>query len=439
MLHMQMLQNQSLQLKISPELSQAISMLQYSAEELLSFLQEKAEGNPLIEIDKLMDYSFLPSHSSPNTQADPLEVIAAEDIHLTDYLLEQLLFFDLSPDEKRLTTYIIQCLDENGYLREDQSEIALRFHTTQSEVERCLKLIQSLEPAGVGARNLQECLLLQLENIHIRTPLAEHILSTHFEDFAYRKWNKLAKLLEVDIGQIQDLHQMVLTLDPKPGLSYSNQGSPVVMPDYTVQFQNGKLLVTKNGQGNWNISLNKAYETMLRQNKKTEEGSYLRGKYKEFQWIQNGLNTRNNTIHNVVLSLADCQKSFFQKGPEYLKPLTMKELAAHLNVHQSTISRAVRNKYVHTPFGVFELRSFFTGSTQAVNQEEVSSNRVKLLIKQIVETENKYNPLSDQQIAAMLKLKHEINISRRTVANYRDELRILSSSKRKQFAASGAI
>ncbi|WP_110112475.1 RNA polymerase factor sigma-54 [Bacillus sp. CGMCC 1.16541] len=426
-------QHQSLRLAMSKELSQAISLLQYSSLEVLAFLQEQALHNPLIDFHE-PNFSIQRNHQhqskvSPNYQ----EIGFKERETLTDHLMLQLMLVKMNEDERVCVEYLIHSLDDNGYLTEEIDEIAQSLKKPNHVVEKMLDILQQLEPAGVGARSLQECLLLQLKRKDRLTPEAELILTQYFEDFAYKKWPQLVKKLSVSLMQLKQIHDDLFMLNPRPGLSYVHDHEKFIVPDFIVKREHNQIIAYANEDVELNISINNRYEQSLSDQHHPEVVSYLQEKYREIQWIVKGLSTRKKTLRDIMDALLIEQHTFFEKGPRYLKPLTMKELASIIDVHESTISRATKNKYVQTPFGMFDMKSFFTNSIQSTVDADTSTAYVKTLLQQYVDQEDKKSPYSDQKLVDLLDSEHNIVISRRTVAKYRDQLKILSSSKRKTF------
>ncbi len=430
-------QQQSLKVMMTKELSQAISLLQYSAMEISSFLQEQALQNPLIDFQ---ERSILAQRKAPRSnnvssrnELNPIDVIAAKKETLYQHLLGQLSFLTIPPSQKAIVKYMINSLDEKGYLKEDIQDIGSALNEDLEAVEQALNILQKMEPVGVGARSLQECLLIQLQRKGACTPEMELILTDFFEEFAYKKWDKLAKRLSISIREIQEIYDEIVLLNPRPGLEFGSEQEKFIVPDYVVQKEKGQMVLKGNDAVNIQVKMNSDYKNALNDRKNQELFMYLQEKHREFQWILKGLNNRKRTLDQVMQAIFDYQSLFFEMGPAYLKPLTMKELADRVEVHESTVSRAIKNKYVQTPFGMFEMKSFFTNSIQSQDRQELSSSYVKTLIKQLVDQEDKRKPLSDQQLSKKLEEEHEVAVSRRTVAKYREELQIFSSSKRKRY------
>ncbi|GIN85386.1 RNA polymerase sigma-54 factor [Heyndrickxia sporothermodurans] len=440
-------QQQALKLTMTQELKQAIELLQYSAQELSSFLEMKATENPLIQLEntnvKYMDIRFdgAKKRKSKNIERDDkqwLDQIAQTSMSLHDYLFIQVSLKTLSKEEKKLLTYLINNLDGNGYLTVSTDEAAKLYDISIAQVSHCLEVLQTFEPAGVGARNLKECLLLQINRKKNYQPIVKDILENYFIEFADRKWKLIAKKLEVDLNDIQLAADYIKTLDPRPGSAYYQEKPQYIVPDLIATIENGNIELNMFNNHLPKVQFQKDYYTMMSSYKDSHVKQFLKEKTQDYHWIMKSLQQRNETLMKVGMTIIQKQYDFFLKGPAYVKPLTMKELSNEIGVHESTVSRAVRDKYIQTPFGTYELRFFFSSSlmkTSDMDDEQASALQVKTMISQLIDKEDKTKPLSDQAIADGLK-KDGIIISRRTVAKYRDQLNILSSSKRKRYETS---
>lgn len=428
-------QEQRLKLSLTKELTQAIELLQYSAVELQSFLYEQSLDNPFLEIH---NYRLKRSDrdSSDKEKQRWIENISTHSETLSSHLTAQLPALSLSKREERVARYMIAFLDEDGYLRVEIEEIAERLAISKQEAEKALQIVQSLEPAGVGARSLQECLYLQLKRLPRRDALAEQIVQHHFSLFVEKAWKTLAKQLDVDIASLQRVWDLIRTLEPRPGIHYTKEMPHFIVPD---------IIVERSDEGDWYIFCNddvhpelvwnRAYEQKLSGYHDGQVQSFIKDKYRQFLWLAKSLEQRKQTLLNIMHVIVDKQKQCLESGFAALKPLTMREVAEELGIHESTVSRAVKNKYVQTPFGTVELRRFFSNAVSSVYADEdaASSVKVKMFIKQLIEQENKQRPLSDQKLADLLHERYGVAISRRTVAKYREQLHIPSSAKRKQY------
>lgn len=423
-------QQQSLKLVMTQELTQAIALLQYSAQELTSFLENKALENPLLTVENT---SFR-SHGRPeNDKTDWIEQIADKSFSLEKYLLSQLDVKYNSMDLIDIIKKLIRNLDESGYMREDLYELAKRNNIPIKNVEEGLAIIQTLEPAGIGAKNLQECLYIQLKRSDPKNETALTIIKDFFTLFVEKRWKVISNSLQISMKQIQDVSDQIKLLNPKPCAKFSFVPTEYIIPDAIIEFTNGGLAVRLFNDHIPKISLNEKYYKKFTVNGDQQVNRFLQEKFQDYQWIMKSIEQRKETLTKVIQQIIKMQPDFFWKGPEFLKPMKMREIAQEIDVHESTISRAVREKYVQTPVGTFSLKSFFSSMIQTVSEENTSSSQVKSAILAFIKQENQQSPLSDQEIVDCLKKDKGVVVSRRTIAKYRDQLGIPSSSKRKRF------
>lgn len=426
-------QQQTLKLAMTQELSQAIALLQYSAQELTDFLENKALENPLITLQEASNRNRKNKLKAEKKKIDLIEQIADKSFSLEEQLLSQLNLKKYSSQQIMLLRTMMQHLDESGYFRGDINEIAQLKRVPCELVEESLKLIQALEPAGIGARSLQECLLIQLKRENPADDLAEKIIADYFVLFAEKKWRSLSKELKIALQEIQNVFDRIQALNPKPGAKFSGEETQYIIPDAIIQVNSEGISVRLWEAAIPSINFNASYFKKFSAIGDNQVGRFLQDKLQDFQWIMKGIEQRKETLAKVIIKITEKQPDFFLKGPNYLFPMTMKELAQELDVHESTISRAVREKYVQTPFGTLPLKSFFTSTIQTISEESTSSAQVKDALAKLIEKENKQKPLSDQDIVGILKNQEGIMVSRRTVAKYREQLAIPSSSKRKRY------
>jgi len=431
-------QQQTLKLAMTQELSQAIALLQYSAQELTAFLDDKALENPLLQVEHSNIKPMNPlidrnRRKNQKVEKDWIEQIADKPFSLEEYLLSQLKITNLSAEQLTVIRRLIQNLDENGYFTGDLHEISQKLRVKEDVVEECLAIIQTLEPAGIGARNLQECLQMQIYYQNPNNELAQKIISEYFLPFAEKKWKPIAKELKVTLKEIQDIFDQIQSLNPKPGTILGKEATTYIIPDAIIEHSSDGLTVRMSDESLPRISLNEQYYHKFK-NQDQQVSRFLQDKLQDYNWIQKSIEQRKETLTKVIAKIIEKQEAFFQKGSNNLVPMTMKEIAGELNIHESTVSRAVREKYVQTPYGTFPLKSFFTSTIQTVSEDEnTSSTQVKKKIATLIENENKQKPLSDQDIVEQLKIEEGMVVSRRTIAKYRDQLGIPSSSKRKRF------
>ncbi|MGM9987726.1 MAG: RNA polymerase factor sigma-54 [Bacillaceae bacterium] len=416
-------QKQTLKTVMTTELRQGIALLQYNTQELTSFLYEKSLENPLIELKER-------TKSGKKGKAFSFEQYREQKQSLSEHLINQLWELNISKEEEKILQFLIYNLTKEGYLRESIDELVLLTNRQKIEIENAISLLQTLEPAGVGARDVKECLLLQIKRQKTMSELAVTVIEQHFEFFLRKNYRKLSQLLKVEEGEIRKACEGILSLDPRPGMHFNIDSSIYIVPDLLLTKEEGIYYVSVVGSEQPKIQLCHQY-TQWNEEAEKEEKKYLNEKYYEYQWIIKSLNYRHQMLVAVANVIIEEQRAFLERGPLFLKPLTLKELANRLHVHESTISRTVRNKYMQTPFGIFELKYFFS-TTVSSDTESVSNKSVQLLIKKLISEEDKSRPLSDQQLMTILGDMFGIKVARRTVTKYREACLIPSSKQRKK-------
>lgn len=302
------------------------------------------------------------------------------------------------------------------------------------EVERVLKVIQTFEPLGVGSRTLVECLLIQVEAKDIKAKLIKKIIKKYLNDLAHNRLSKIAKEENVDLLKVQKACDFIRTLEPKPGRSFSGNYEEVkyIVPDATIQFIDGEYIIQINEVTGPKLNINNFYRNLIKDSEDKVTTEYLSNKLNSALWIIKSIEQRRQTIYKVIESILKFQLEFFNKGDKKLVPLTLKDVAEDIHMHESTISRATNGKYVQTPRGLFELKYFFSIGISRSTGEDISATSIKSIIKDIIDGEDSKKPYSDQKIADILKNKGN-SISRRTVAKYRNELEISSSTMRRRY------
>ena len=445
---------QTQKLTMTPELIQAIRILQFSTQELDSFVQEELLENPVLEIDgkrkddKTVDIdiqekikedyndeeSYKQWERSSDREEYSYEQFVSKEETLEDSLLLQLTFSKLKGHDLKIGRYIVEAIDENGYLTTPVEQIAAIFKTDSGKIDAVLDVIQTFEPVGVGARNLKECLIIQLAAKGLLDEVTEYIILNHLEDLGNNKLNKIAKTVGIPVTQVQMIGDLIRTLEPKPGRSFAGGESvKYIVPDVFVEKMDDEYVVTNNESSVPHIMVSPYYNSLAREAKNDEELSkYITDKFNAALWLIKSIEQRKRTIYNVASAVVQHQKEFFDKGTKYLKTLTLKEVADGIGMHESTVSRSVNGKYMQTPRGVFEIKYFFSGGITGQDGTGVSSNSIKTIIKEIIDGENPSKPYSDQDIVGILSEKG-IEISRRTVAKYREGMNVLSSSKRRRY------
>ena len=479
---------QKLHLKLSqklimtPSLQQAIKLLQLSKLELQEVLNQELLENPLLEetaeevkpeeaeaettdqkteaddeakkvedkekdkekdsFDEIdydayfqdyIEYGYNPRMGEEHEEF-PIENTLTRPPNLTDHLTWQLMMSDASPRIKEIGVFIIGNIDEDGYLRATNEEVMAAAQYSAAEVDQALRAIQSLDPIGVGARDLRECLLLQLEFLEVDNPLVETIIRDHWDMFMQRHFAQLAKALGIDMKTLEGIVEVIKHLDPKPGRKYSNERAIYVEPDVYVQKVGDDYVIVLNEDGMPKLRINGSYRAMLNSMDAKRDGetvNYIKDKIRSAVWLIKSLDQRQRTIYKVAESIVKHQREFLEKGIDYLRPLVLRDVADDIQMHESTVSRVVSNKYMHTPRGLFLMKYFFHSGIDSDTGEDISSLTVKKKIQSYIDGEDPRKPLSDSKIMKILN-DEGINIARRTVAKYRDELNIPSSTDRKQ-------
>jgi RNA polymerase sigma-54 factor len=436
-------QEQTQKLVMTPELRQAITVLQFSSYELLEYIENEMTQNPVIEwsaadwakvAQELRAGAGWERASSRDVKEVPFEAVVRRTVTLQEHLSSQLALLPLTPREKRLAEYIIGNLNANGYLTVDTEEMAAVLKATRTEVEQALRHVQSLEPAGVGARDLRECLLLQLRERGEDTPVMQKLVQDHLQDVADAKYSKIAESLGISLWEAQAASDLLKTLDPKPGRAYSDDPPAYIVPDLTVEKVGSDYVVLVNDRVTPRLSINDFYRGILSGGKQeigSETRDYITGKLNAALWLLRSIEQRRQTIYKVTQAIVEMQRDFFDYGVDRLKPLTLRQVAEKVNLHESTVSRATTGKYAQTPRGVFELKYFFTSGVSTDFGEGASAESIKAKIRKWIAQENPKAPLSDQKITDLLH-QEGIQISRRTVAKYREEIGIPSSARRKR-------
>lgn len=440
-------QKQVQKMAMTQQLQQSIQMLQYNADELISFLEQKALENPLIEVTVERDFAeeaaLYPiqktnyQNSSGQDEQNYLNQVPDTSTSLFEFLLEQIHLTMRDTYLRELVLLLTENIDDNGYLKIDLVEVAKSVGAEEIQMLDALTLLQQLDPPGVGARNLQECLMLQIERDDRAPNMAYVIMEEEFENFANRKWKEITKKFDVSLAEIQEISDYVQTLTPRPGAVYDGTREQYIRPDLVVRIENESIKVLSTKTGLPVVNFQKEYYQEMSQFKDKDVTHFMKEKYNEYEWIKRSIMQRGETIVKVGTAIVERQKEFFINPEHPIKSLTLKEISEKLGIHESTVSRSVNGKYLETSFGIFELKSFFTNSLGNQNdgtetEEDISGDSVRKKLLVIIEEEDKGKPLSDQKIVELMKADG-IDVSRRTIAKYRDILAITSSSKRKRF------
>ena len=441
---------QAQKLSMTPELIQAIQILQLNQQELSEFVQQELLENPVLEVEPTDDSKAVDIQAVVlRTAADEwrysqqgfvedddeitFEQFVSEESTLEDFLVSQLHLSDLNERKMNIGRYIIEAIDDNGYLTASVEEIAEACHAEPEKVEAVLTHIQNFDPPGVGARNLKECLLIQLASKGLLTEEMEYLVIHMLEDIAEHRYGKIGKCLHLTVKQVQRMADVLKTLEPKPGRAFSS-GDAVryVTPDVLVEENDGEYAVVNNDFAVPKLMVSSYYRQLNEEYKDEELQKYLNDRMNAALWLIKSIDQRKQTIQNVANAVVQFQQEFFSHGEQSLKPLTLRQIAEEIGVHESTVSRTINGKYLQSSRGTFELKYFFSSGLEGDDGQGVSSNSVKSIIRGLIAGEDTQHPLSDQEMAEILKEKG-IAFSRRTVAKYRESMHILSSSKRRRF------
>lgn len=428
-------QKQTQKLAMTQQLQQSIQVLQYSVDELVDFVSGEALENPLIEVvEPNYTVNYAKPKSSAGNELDYLSQIPDNNISLFEHLIDQIHLNYRDTYLRKIVLYLVEFIDLNGYLTISLEAACEELGATPIQALDALTLIQQLDPAGVGARNLQECLMLQTERDSAAPDVAYLILEEHFDQLVNRKWPDIAKTLGIEVREVQEVFDYIQSLTPTPGASFGNTDGLYLIPDLTLKIKGDQLILRSNRRGMPEVKFQQNYFDQMKESEDPEVEKYLDKKKQDFDALQKMIQQRGDTILRVGEAIIQHQHEFFFDENRPIKPLILKDIAEELGIHESTVSRAINGKYMETEFGTFELKRFFSQKTtvQTSDGEAVSNDSVKQKLQELVENENKQKPLSDQKLVELLKAEG-IDISRRTVAKYRDALKIPSSSKRKRF------
>ena len=468
----------SQRLVMTPSLQQAIKLLQMSRLELQEVLTQEMVENPILEdqeeepepierteataeeapvpvdttppADKERDSfeeidfdsyfaDYLDSAYNPRQYQEEPEEYSLENVltrpeGLPEHLNWQLSMSEATPAVREIAAYLVGNIDEDGYLRVSREEIRQAHFENVAEVEAAIELVRSFDPPGVCAFDLPDCLMIQLKSLGIENEMIETIIQKHWAEFLNRQFTPLAKTLGVGISEVQAAVEIIKNLEPKPGRKYSSERTIYVEPDVFVRKIGDEYVIQLSEDGLPKLRISGAYRRLLRGGNGAigaEAANYLREKMRSAVWLIKSLDQRQRTIYKVADSIVRHQRAFLDHGIEHLRPLVLRVVANDIGMHESTVSRVVSNKYMHTPRGLFPMKYFFHSGVDSSSGDDVSSLSIKNKISRIVQDEDTRRPFSDARIMQRLRAEG-IQIARRTVAKYREELRIPSSSQRKQ-------
>jgi RNA polymerase sigma-54 factor len=419
-----------------PALTQSLKVLTMTSLDLRTLIEEEMVNNPCLEEGPPEDIQspLLPAnHSQDLPQDDLMDKINPKEVSLQEVLLRQLGMFVNTDTELIIGHEIIGNIDENGYLKVSLEELAATLSFPIEEIAKVLNLIQQFEPAGVGCRNIPECLSIQLKKDNETDPLIFKILENHLEDIAKKNYSLIAKQLKELPEKIEPLIHKILKLDPKPGRNYSTQVAQRIIPDITIKEKDESLDVIINNEYFPTIIISKVYKQMLNQdNLDPAAREFIENKMRAAQELLRAVGKRTTTLRRVAEKLVGIQQDAIREDLSFLKPLTFAELAKQLDIHETTVCRTVMNKYIDTPCGIVALKDLFTTKINDGNGQAVSVNYIKKTIRELIEQEDKKHPLSDEVITKLLSERFNLKAARRTVAKYREEFKIPSTAFRRE-------
>lgn len=479
--------SQNMSLRMTPQLQQAIKLLQLSRLELETAIRKEMEENPILEemgeIDQekpegtptnpqesasqVTDGTLSAPESNMQQDQDPTkqdefewenyvdqgpklptgpgnlgdsdEIMNYENIisaskTLYDHLVWQANLHGFNEEEAVIASVLISYIDDDGYIKTPFDQIAQDEGVSVQDLEDILPFIHEFDPAGVGARSLQECLLIQAKHLQEDTHDLVHLINNHLKDLEKKNYEGIAKAMNKSLEEVIELCKIVYEMDPKPGRAFATNETQYITPDVYVYPVGDDYVVSLNEDGLPRLRVSNFYKNALKAEAAGNNVAqdYIKDKLRAAVWLIKSIHQRQRTIYRVTESIVKHQKEFFEKGNEYIKPMILRDIANDVGIHESTVSRVTTNKYVHTPRGIFELKYFFNSGISTDDGDSLASESVKMKIKDLVSQEEPKNPLSDQKIVDLLK-KDGIQIARRTVAKYRDVLGILPSSKRKKY------
>lgn len=439
---------QKQELIMTQELRQSIEILQYNSLELKDFLSKEMLENPVLELEESFDdsrvnwdeYVKQDSNSSSYSSYDSdneeynIESFIEYKENLYDYLLSQLIMVDTSEEEFEVSDYLISNIDSKGYLKINIEEMNEELKIGKDMIYKCIKIVQSFDPIGVGAFDLRDCLMIQLNYLEVKNDLIVKLVDSYLEDISKNRLVKISNELNVDIQEVQKAVEFISKLSPNPGSGFYEKNISdlkYITADAYVLNIDGKIEVIVEDSVSSRLNISSFYKDILLNSKDEDAKEYLQNRLDKALWVIKSIEQRRQTIKKVVNSIIKHQKEFFIKGKDNINPLTLKEVAEDIQMHESTVSRVTSNKYIETDRGLYELRYFFNSKIEGLD-EDISSLDIKSKISKIIKEEDKKKPFSDQKITDILKADG-VKISRRTIAKYREELEIPSSTMRKKF------
>ncbi|MEZ4527571.1 MAG: RNA polymerase factor sigma-54 [Desulfobacterales bacterium] len=466
------------QLVMTPQLQMAIKLLQLSRLELMDAIRQELEENPALEEvqesispeDRITDAelperksdvpekeivieekirddidwsNYIDEYNTPgkaafeseDRESPRYEAFIAQKESLSAHLLWQFLMTSPNPEEEKIGSLIIGNLNSNGFLEVSVEDIAAVSGSRPEKVENVLSMLQTFDPVGICARNLSESLLIQARHFKCDDEIVIRIIRDYLHHLENKNYRAIAKALKTTPERVAAAVNVIRGLDPRPGLQFSEDEPHYITPDIYVYKLDDDFVIVLNDDGMPRLRINTFYQNSVRCGEPVSDSArdYMQEKMRSAAWLIKSIHQRQKTIYRVMESILKFQREFFEKGIAWLKPMVLRDVAEDIDMHESTISRVTTNKYAYTPQGIFELKYFFNSSISRVHGEAVASASVQDSIRQIIESEDPQKPYSDDKIAKMLEESSNISIARRTVAKYREMMRILPSNKRKQY------
>ncbi|MEM6910520.1 MAG: RNA polymerase factor sigma-54 [Verrucomicrobiota bacterium] len=452
-------QGVELQQRLSPQMQQSLQILQAPTMELRQLIQQELEANPVLEDEteeisadaefeeefaelsqldeEWRDYYQQMSPPRPSKDEDEKRQFLFETLvrptTLQEHLLEQLAMSDAPRLILERGSFLIGNIDDSGFLQTSIEDLALTQAIPYPELEQARELLIAMEPPGVGAIDLRECLLIQLERMNLGESLEYKVVDKHLEDLSKKRYPQIARALNVTTERINRAAEIIAGLDPRPGQQFSSRTSTVVVPDVHVVKDSDSFVVQMDDTYVPRLRISNLYkDLMTNSGAKNDVRSYIRDKVRNGKFLIRSIYQRQDTIRKIAEEIVERQQDYFRLGKSHLRPMTMSQVADAVGVHETTVSRAIAGKYMTTPRGVVEIKSFFTPGYKTDTGENISNSTVKTSIQKLIRDEDAHKPISDQKIVELLK-SEGIDIARRTVAKYRDALGILPSSMRKTF------
>ena len=447
---------------------QAMKILQLQRMELINVIKQELEENPTLEVqeeqttspeespaqetreeppgektdivesiddtrDEMPHQRTYRSYDTESKKEEAIQNTPARAITLQDYIYEQFTTMNITDAERAIGEQIIYNINDEGYLKVPPEEIAQTAGVAVEAVIKVLRIIQKLDPPGVGACSLEECLLLQLDEDDVHLELKKTLIISHLKDIEENKLPLLAKTLDIQMEKLKAVVEQIEKLSPHPGVDFTPETAPYIMPDIIIKDVDGSYEIILEKEYFANLRINRYYQQMVQQGRGDKKVSdFLRNKIESARRLINAIELRHRTLRRIAQEIVNAQSDFFRQGISRLNPLKMKDVAKHLKLHISTISRAIANKYIQTPSGLFNIKFFFSSAAENTSGEEIAQQKVLSVLKEIINGEDKKTPLRDIQIVEILK-QWQFPISRRTVAKYRMMLKIPPVAKRKVY------